>query len=237
MSTSDFVFHLEELRKRLLISIIAFVSATILCFIFSKELIDFLIEPLQKSQNAELFFHKPYDAFLTHLKVSGLVGLILSSPVLFSQAWLFLTPGLYPNERKLIFPLIFVSVLLFLIGASFAFFVVIPIGLHFLLSFQTEGLRPLLGIGPYFSFVVGMVISFGVLFDFPVVILGLVKLGVVKSSALARLRKVIIVGIFILAAILTPSPDPVSQLCLALPLILLFEVSLWIAKFMEKTKK
>ena len=126
-----------------------------------------------------------------------------------------------------------ISVALFLMGACFAYAIVTPWGLRFLLSFQTEKIQPFLGIGPYFSFLTGMILACGILFDFPVFIVGLVKLGVVKTSTLAAARKVVIVFIFISAAVMTPSPDPFSQLLLAVPLLLLFEVSLAVARAFE----
>ena len=136
----------------------------------------------------------------------------------------------------MVIPIIVVSLLLFLCGMCFAYYLVIPLGLHFLLSFQTESLRPLLAIGPYFSFLIGMILAFGVLFDFPVFVVGLVQLGITDSRTLSKARKTIIVCIFIAAAILTPSPDPVSQLLLAVPLLVLFEISLLIAKRIERRK-
>ncbi|MDP3920108.1 MAG: twin-arginine translocase subunit TatC [Candidatus Omnitrophota bacterium] len=232
----EFLSHLEELRKRLIVSAIAFGLGAILCYFFSGRLIEYLIHPLHRFENAELIFQTPYEAFLTHLKVAGLGGLVLSSPVLFTQMWLFVSPGLYEQEKKSVIPLIVVSFLLFLCGTGFAYYLVIPLGLHFLLSFQTESLRPLLAIGPYFSFLIGMIIAFGVLFDFPVFIIGVVRLGITDSSTLRKARKTIIVIIFIAAAILTPSPDPISQLLLAVPLLVLFEVSLFIAKCIERQK-
>jgi sec-independent protein translocase protein TatC len=120
-----------------------------------------------------------------------------------------------------------------LAGAAFAYGVVIPWGLHFLLSFQTEGMKPLLGVGPYFSFLIGMILAFGVLFDFPIAIVGLVRLGVLQTARLKRGRRAVIVLILIASAVLTPSPDPVSQLLLAVPLLFLFEVSLFVAGKIE----
>ena len=229
-----FISHLEELRKRLIVSLIAFLAASILAYFFSSPLLDFLTEPLRRFDQTALYFRRPFDAFVTHIKVAATAGFIFSTPVIFSQIWLFVKPGLYEDEKKIFASLTVISVILFLAGAAFAYYAAIPFGLHFLLSFQTEGLKPLLEVGPYFSFVVGMIFGFGILFDFPVMILGLVKLGAVNSVTLAKSRKVIIVLIFIAAAILTPSPDPVSQLFLAGPLILLFEVSLAVARLIEK---
>ncbi|HTL47981.1 MAG TPA: twin-arginine translocase subunit TatC [Verrucomicrobiae bacterium] len=233
-TTPDFLSHLEELRKRILVSLFVFVACTVAAYFFSRQIVNFLIEPLHKQQNAQLVFQTPYEAFLTYVKVSAVTGLLLSLPVIFFEFWKFVSPGLYDREKKVILPLSFVCVLLFLAGVCFAYFLVIPFGLGFLLSFQTESLRPLIAIAPYFSFLLGMILAFGALFDFPVVLLGLIKLGVMKTETLASMRKLIVVGIFVVAAILTPSPDPVSQLLLAIPLVLLFEITLLIAGRIEK---
>ena len=230
----DFLSHFDELRKRLILSLVAFTLAAVLCYFFSRQLLDFLTEPLRRSGHAELFFQKPYEAFLAHLKMAALGGLLISSPILFLQAWLFVALGLYENEKRIIPPLTLICAALFLLGALFAYEIIIPWGLQFLLSYQTETLKPLLGIGPYFSFVNGMILAFGLFFDFPVVIVGLVWLGVVRTKTLAEARKGLIVVIFILAAVLTPSPDPVSQILLALPLVALFEISLAFARRIEK---
>ena len=232
---SDFLSHLEELRRRLITILIVFSAAAALCYFFSHPLLDLLTAPLRRYGDVRLYFQKPYEAFLTHLKVAALGGFVLSSPVIFAQAWLFVAPGLYEKEKKVFLPVLFISIFLFLTGVLFAYFVIIPWGLAFLLSFQTESLRPLLGIEPYFSFLNGMILAFGVFFDFPVVLVGLVRLGVVRTQTLARARRSMIVFIFIAAAVLTPSPDPLSQILLAVPMVGLFEISLWVASHIQST--
>ncbi len=231
---SEFFLHLEELRQRLLFSLCVFFAAFVVSFYFSHALLDFLIGPLRAFNQSQIYFQEPYEAFLIHIQIAALAAFVISSPVLLTQMWVFIAPGLYEKEKKLFVPVIAASIALFLFGTWFAYQFAIPWGLYFLLSFQTESLRPLLRIGPYFSFLIGMVLAFGVLFEFPVVIIGLVKLGIVNTRALAKSRRIIIVVLFIVAAILTPSPDPFSQVLLALPLFLLFEGSLWIARCMER---
>lgn len=230
----DFVPHLEELRRRLLVSLALFAAASTIAYFFSSSLIDFFTLPLKQHGDVQLFFQKPFEAFMTHLKVAALTGLVAASPFLLAQIWFFIAPGLYDREKKVFLPIILISAVLFLAGIVFAYTLVIPWGLGFLLSYQTESLKPLLGIGPYFSFLTGMLLAFGFLFDFPVFIVGLVKLGVVKTKTLAKARRAVIVIIFILAAILTPSPDPASQVLLAIPLVIVFEISLWVAGFFER---
>ncbi len=162
------------------------------------------------------------------------MGVLLTAPLLIFQAWMFVAPGLYEKEKDTFLPVVSASVLLFFVGVLFSYYFVIPVGLKFLLSFGTETLRPMIDVTAYFSFLTGMLLAFGLLFDFPVVMIGLVSLGVVKTEVLSKARKAIVVIIFIVSAALTPSPDPISQLLLAFPLWGLFEISLMIAKIKEK---
>lgn len=233
--TEDLLFsHLEELRTRLIVALSIFFIASIGAYFFSHSIIDFFTQPLRGHKSAELIFQTPHEAFLTHIRVSATAGFFIASPVIFSQFWLFVSPGLYSKEKKIIFPLVLGSVFLFFVGSVFAYFVVVPFTLTFLLSFQTQSLRPLLSIAPYFSFLTGMILSFGIIFEFPIIILGLVKVGITTSRELAKSRKIIALIIFIAAAVLTPSPDPVTQLLLAIPLIVLFEMSVIISRWIEK---
>ena len=234
MPAADFLSHFEELRRRLIVVACFFLMACVVSFFFSHQILDFLTVPLRRISQADLFFQKPYDAFLIHLQAAAFSGLIFSSPVFFTQAWLFAAPGLYEKEKKFLLPAILLSVLLFLLGAAFAYGAAVPFGLSFLLSYQTESLKPLLNVESYFSFLSGMIIGFGIFFDFPVILTGLVALKVVKTETLSRARKGIVVFIFFAAAVLTPSPDPLSQIMLAVPLWILFEASLWICRVIEK---
>ncbi len=230
----DFVSHLEEFRRRLITCLIIFAAATFAAYFFARPILDWLTWPLRQYGVTNLYFQKPHEAFFIYMKTAGFTGLFFSLPFLFYQLWCFVSPGLYDNEKKFILPLVLISTALFLCGALFGYYFVIPVGLGFLLSFQTESLKPILDVAAYFSFLTGMLLAFGVLFDFPVVVIGLVRLGVVKTAGLKKARRLVIVLIFAAAAILTPSPDPVSQLLLAFPLVFLFEISLWIAAMMEK---
>ena len=231
----DFIPHLEEFRRRFLFCVAVFSVAAILSYFYSHPILDFFTQPLRNSPYpAELIFQKPYDAFLIHLKVAAFSGFLLSSPLWLFQIWSFTAPGLYEKEKKVFLPVIFISIFLFWVGVILSYTLVVPWALQFLLGFQTETLKPLLSVGPYFSFLFGMLIAFGILFDFPVFMVGLVELGVVKTKTLAASRRLIIVIIFVVAAVLTPSPDPLSQLLLALPLWGLFEISLGIAAWREK---
>jgi sec-independent protein translocase protein TatC len=234
---SDFTSHLEELRRRLILCLVTLSLAAIAASFFSHFLLEFFTQPLSEVQGGTLFFQRPYEAFLIHVKVAIFTAIVVTSPLLITQTWLFVAPGLYQKEKKALGPIILISIVLFLLGAFFAYRIVVPLGLRFLLSFQTEELKPMLAIGPYFSFLTSMTFAFGILFDFPVVLSGLVMLGIVDRDTLVRARKLIVVFIFVGAAILTPSPDPVSQLLLAIPLFILFEISLVVAGMIEKRKK
>ncbi|MBI4395277.1 MAG: twin-arginine translocase subunit TatC, partial [Candidatus Omnitrophica bacterium] len=159
--------------------------------------------------------------------------IILSLPVIFTQLWQFASPGLYPNEKRIVTILIGSSTILFLIGVLFAYFVAVPLGLRFFLNFKSSALTPLISLDSYFSFLISFLIAFGIMFDLPVLLIGLIWLGVVKTEFLARQRKLIIIFLFILAAILTPTADVVTQCLLAIPLWLLFELSLWVGYGLE----
>lgn len=226
------IAHLEELRRRILTCLTVFLLAWIGCYFFSRPLIEALILPLRRYEDAQLVFQTPYEAFMVHLNVSAMAGFMVSSPVFFAQVWGFLMPALYPSERKIILPLVIFSVLLFAAGFLFAYLAVVPVGLHFFLGFQTDSLKPLLAIGPYFSFLVWMTLLCGFMFDFPLMLLGLIRLGVLPYKALKAIRKHVVVGIFILAAVITP-PDPVSQIMVAGPLWFLFEACMLLGKWVK----
>jgi sec-independent protein translocase protein TatC len=231
---SDFTPHLEELRRRALLCLAVFFLISFAAYFFARPLLDFLTQPIHGYPGAVLVFQKPHEAFLIHLRVAAFTGILLASPLFFIQGWLFVAPGLYEKEKRTFLPIIITTILLFFIGVLFSYYFVIPFGLKFLLGFGTESLRPMINVAAYFSFLTGMLLAFGLLFDFPVILIGLVSLGVVKTAVLSRSRKVIVVILFIAAAALTPSPDPLSQLLLAFPLWGLFEISLIIARIKEK---
>lgn len=228
--------HLEELRWRLLASLAAVAVVTLITTFFSEPLLEFLISPLAAFGDYTLYFQSPYDGFLTYLKVSVFTGVLAASPVVFTELWLFASPGLHRKEKRLVITLIMASLILFLAGSAFAFWALVPWGLKFFLGFQTDSLRPLLGIGPYLSFLVTMVLGTGILFDMPVVLLGLVSVGVLDAQALRRARKAVVVVFFIVAAMLTPTTDPLTQSILTVPLVLLYEACILIAQWLQKRK-
>jgi sec-independent protein translocase protein TatC len=225
--------HLTELRKRLLIALAVFLGFSILCFGWSKGLATFLVSPVQP---VEFVFLSPPDLFMTYLSLSLYAGFVLSLPIILYEIGMFIWPGLEKKERTVIFLSLLLGALLFLAGAAFGFFVMLPYMLKFFLGFGTEGIKPMISIRDYLNFVGQIVLSFGIAFELPVVSTALAGLGVINAAQLKSARKIAILVIFIVAAILTP-PDVVSQLLLALPLLLLFEISIVLASFVEKKSK
>jgi sec-independent protein translocase protein TatC len=221
--------HIEELRERLIKSAVAVVVGFLVAWPFKKQILLFLERPLPDNLKGKLIFLSPPEAFFTALKVSFFAGIVLAFPYVLYQVWKFVEPGLYEHEKKFILPFLFFSVFSFAAGASFAYFVILPFGLRFLLGFMGDLLTPQITIGSYISFVIQMILAFGVVFLLPVVVWLLSRLGVINYTMLERNRKFAILVIFVLAAVLTP-PDAFSQLMMALPLLGLYELSIWIAK-------
>ena len=226
-----FIEHLEELRKRLIVSLIAVGIGFIICYIFSIEIFHFLMIPLQKAlpPGATMIFTTPAEAFFTYMKVGLLAGVFAASPVVLYQIWLFVAPALYSHEKKYVIPFIVSSTLLFIGGAAFGYFIVFPVGFKFLMSFATDLIQPAPRLKESLSFCSMLLLSFGLTFELPLFIFFLSKLGVVDARMLARNRKLAIIAIFIVAAILPP-PDVVSKLVVAAPLVVLYEACIWVAK-------
>ncbi len=225
--------HIEELRYRLFKSVAAIVVGFLIAWPFKKKLLLFLERPLPENLHGKLIFLSPPEAFFTALKVSFFAGILLAMPYVLYQLWKFIEPGLYEHEKKFILPFMFFSVMFFFAGAAFAYFVILPFGLKFLLGFMGDLLTPQITIGSYISFVIQMILAFGFVFLLPVVVWLLSKLGVINYRMLEKNRKFAILIIFIIAAILTP-PDVFSQVMMALPLIVLYELSIWVAKVTGK---
>lgn len=222
-----FLEHLEELRQRLLRCILSVVFFSIGSYFLSKQIMQLLLKPYPR--NEKLIFLAPTEGFLIYIKVALFSGIILSLPVIFFQMWSFIAPGLYKKEKKY-FPLIILfSIVFFLLGASFCYLVIIPYGLNFLLNFGTEQLEPSIQIKEYLKFVTLLILVFGVIFELPLLSFFLTKMGIITPQFLSSKRRYGIVLIFIAAAILTP-PDIFTQVCLAIPLILLYEISIVVSK-------
>jgi sec-independent protein translocase protein TatC len=225
--------HLEELRRVLMISAIAWVVATVAAFIFHGAIFDFLLRPLTtvlgKTNHitSTAIFTSPTEGLTIPIKISAIVGFIGALPVVLWQVWGFVSPGLRPVEKKFVGPFIGSAVLLFTAGAAFAYFVM-PIGLNFLATFLGNSAVYLPDINAYFSFLLLLIVAFGVTFELPVVIILLGVLGIVSSRMLRRKRKGIWVGIIAAALIVTPGADPYTPTALFIPLIIFFEASVLI---------
>jgi sec-independent protein translocase protein TatC len=228
--------HLEELRKRLFNCLGAIGVGSILGYVFSDSLLEIILKPLWDQGEAVYFFSVP-EAFIVKLKIALITGLLLSLPFILWQAWSFIAPGLHEHEKRWTRVLLYSSLALFVIGALFGFFLVIPVGIRFLMSFQSHLVRPMISVSQYVSFIGMMVLAFGIMFEFPALMVGLVLIGIVSTETLSRWRKWIIVGIVFLAALLTPGPDVASQILLATPLYVLFEACLLLARFLEARQK
>ena len=233
-----FIEHLEELRKRLIISLIAVGIGFVISYLFSKEIFQFLTIPLVKAlpPGSTMIYTRLPEAFFTYLKVALLSGIFAASPMILYQIWLFVAPALYSHEKRYAIPFVIFSTLLFLGGAAFGYFVVFRWGFQFFMGFATNFIKPAPTLKEYLSFCSILLLTFGLTFELPLFILFLAKLGVVDARMLARNRRYVILGMFTIAAILTP-PDVVTQLMMAGPLLLLYEVSIWIAKIVGKKKE
>jgi sec-independent protein translocase protein TatC len=222
-----FTAHLEELRKRLVICFIAVGIGFAASYGFKEFLFEILVHPLMRvmKQGDTLIFTGLPEAFFTYLKVAFLAGLMLASPIIIYQFWMFVAPGLYTKEKRLLIPIIFLSSFFFVGGALFGYFIVFPWGFKFFLGFATEHIRPLPSMKEYLSFSAKLLLAFGLVFELPLVLTFLAKLGVVSVEFLKKQRKYALLLFFAGSAILTP-PDVVTQIMMALPMMLLYEISI-----------
>lgn len=215
--------HLVELRVRLFAVIGFLIIAFIASFVFVKRIFDFLLYPL--GEEISLHYFAVPEAFLTDIKIALFTALVLTAPVVLFHIWRFISPGLMENERRVVRGVIPWLFILFVAGAAFTFYVVAPAGVHILLGWGRERFIPVLSVGRYFGFLFGLVVAGGVLFELPVVLVGLAKLGWVTRASLLKHFKTAVVLILILSAVLTPSPDAFTMLLLAGPIILLYLIS------------
>lgn len=227
--------HLEELRRRLIVCFIAVGTGFVLSYGFKEKLFQILTRPLigvMKTGDKLIFTGLP-EAFFTYLKVAFLSGIILATPIIFYEFWMFVAPGLYDKEKRLMLPIVFLSTLFFLGGSFFGYFIVFPYGFKFFLGFASEIIRPLPSMREYLSFASKLLLAFGVVFELPLIITFLAKLGIVSVSFLKKNRKYAVLLFFVGAAILTP-PDVVTQIMMALPLMVLYEISIVGARIFGK---
>ena len=243
---SGFISHLAELRARLINSFIFLIFFFIVCFFFAEDLYGFLVEPFANAvkndgTDRRLIFTALQETFLTYLKVSFFAAFFVTCPFILMQIWKFIAPGLYKHEKIAILPYLVLTPILFLLGGMLVYYLIMPLAIKFFLSFESSGLSTNLPIqleakvNEYLSLVMKLIFAFGISFQLPVVLSLLARVGVVDSEFLIKRRKYVVVIIFAAAAILTP-PDPITQIGLAIPLLILYELSIFSVRFIEKKK-
>ena len=226
------VEHLAELRNRIIYMAAVFVAAVLLSYNFSEILVTDMIGIVP---DISFVFISPAELLLSYIKIAVIIGLSVSSPFLIMQVWLFVSPGLEKKERRtMLFSLLFGGVF-FILGAVFAYVVVLPLVLEFFMGFQVEGIEEMISFSSYLSLIVNTVLSFGLIFELPSIMVIMVRFGIVKVRFLRKNRKYIILVIFVVAAVLTP-PDIISQTLLALPMILLFELGIFLSRIVERKR-
>ncbi|HYG85110.1 MAG TPA: twin-arginine translocase subunit TatC [Azospirillum sp.] len=244
-SKMPLIDHLVELRNRLMYSIAALLVAFLLCYMVSDRIYNFLVQPLADllaGQGRRMIYTGLTEAFFTYVKVAFWAGCFIAFPIIASQIWMFVAPGLYKHERKAFLPFLAATPILFLTGAAMVYYFIFPLAWHFFLGFEfhpTSGTElPIefeARVGEYLSLVMALIFAFGVAFQLPVVLTLLIRAGILSTEALVSKRRYAIVFVFVVAAVLTP-PDVISQVSLAIPMLVLYEISIWIGRSIEKKR-
>ncbi len=247
INQSSFIGHLTELRSRLVKSIIYLFIFFVICYFFAEDIYSFLVQPYAEAVkddevNRRLIFTALHETFITYLKVAFFTAMFVSSPIILTQIWKFIAPGLYKNEKRALLPYLIATPTLFLLGGMLVYYLVMPLAIKFFLTFETSaqvsGLPIQLEakVNEYLSLIMRLIFAFGISFQLPVLLSLLARVGFIDSEYLKKRRKYVIVIIFIAAAILTP-PDPITQIGLGIPLLILYELSILSVKIIEKKKK
>ena len=240
----SFVGHLSELRSRLIKSFLFLLLAFIVSYYFSKEIYEFLVKPyadavIQSNLDRRLIFTALHEAFITYLKVAFFASFFITSPIFLTQIWKFVAPGLYKNEKKALLPYLIATPILFIFGGMLVYYLIMPLAIKFFLSFEssadvgTIAIQLEAKVNEYLSLIMKLIFAFGLSFQLPVILSLLARIGVIDSEYLKTRRKYVVVIIFAVAAILTP-PDPITQIGLAFPLLILYELSILTVKIIEK---
>jgi sec-independent protein translocase protein TatC len=240
----SFVSHLTELRSRLMSTFLFLLVTFVVCYIFSEQIYSFLVKPysdaiIENNLERRLIFTALHEAFLTYLKVAFFTSFFITSPIFLTQIWKFVAPGLYKNEKKALLPYLISTPILFLLGGMLVYYLIMPLAIDFFLSFESAAEDNSIAIqleakvNEYLSLIMRLIFAFGISFQLPVVLSLLARIGIIDSQYLRTRRKYVVVIIFAVAAVLTP-PDPITQIGLALPLLLLYEISILTVKLIEK---
>ena len=231
--------HLEELRRKLIISGVSWLVAFLACYTYAEQLFDLIADPVRQAlpEGTSLVFITATEPFFTYLKISALAALLVAMPVIFWQIWSFVAPGLYKNEKRYVVPFVLASTLCFATGAFFGYRFVFPMAFKVLIEFGTGSgeLNAMLSMGSYLSLSSKLLLAFGLVFELPVVIFFLARLGIVDHKMLARNRKFALLAAFLIGAMLTP-PDVFSQTALAVPFVILYEVGIIVARLFGKRR-
>tara|TARA_B100001093_G_scaffold518934_1_gene605656 strand:+ start:12196 stop:12948 length:753 start_codon:yes stop_codon:yes gene_type:complete len=244
--SGSIVSHLSELRTRLIKSFIFLLLAFIICYIFSSEIYSFLVKPysdavIENNLERRLIFTALHEAFITYLKVAFFASFFITSPFFLTQIWKFIAPGLYKNEKQALLPYLIATPILFVFGGFLVYYLIMPLAIKFFLSFEspadagTIAIQLEAKVNEYLSLIMRLIFAFGISFQLPVILSLLARIGFVDSQYLKTRRKYVVVIIFGVAAVLTP-PDPITQIGLALPLLILYELSILTVRLMEKKK-
>jgi sec-independent protein translocase protein TatC len=231
-ATMTLLDHLEELRHRLIIIIVSILAAAVVGFIFAGSVLDLLRSRLPP-EHQTLIFLGPADAFGVYVKIAGFIGIAAAMPVILFHVWRFVTPGLTRSERRIVWPVMLAAILLFALGIAIGF-LIIPYALNFLLGFARPGLEPQLTIDGYVGFVTTMLLAFGIVLEFPILLVGLARVGILSYKRLAAQRRFAVVAITIFAIVITPGGDPISPLILGSVMYLLFEGSLLVIRLIRR---
>ena len=243
---ASFVAHLTELRSRLVKSIIYLFIFFVVCYFFAENIYSFLLTPYAEAVkddpiNRRMIFTALHETFITYLKVAFFAAMFVASPIILTQIWKFVAPGLYKNEKKALLPYLIATPVLFLVGGMLVYYLIMPLAIKFFLTFETSAQITKLPIqleakvNEYLSLIMRLIFAFGISFQLPVLLSLLARVGFVDSEYLKKRRKYVVVIIFAVAAILTP-PDPITQIGLGIPLLILYELSILSVKWIEKKK-